>query len=101
MSGPTRAAFMLTFIAMLFLTGATVRDLAFLLPYRSEIFGQYGAWIASYLAILAFNLFVWSQELLSMIALKGPGQKLRHLDRELHAGAQADDDIASPFDNEA
>lgn len=66
----------------LFLLG----ELHYLAPYRLELLRRYGAFLAL-CALAAFvNLLVGALFLQRRFLLKGAGQKLRHLDREIQTG---------------
>lgn len=72
-------------------------ELRFLIPYRHVLFGQYGALLLFWLAVLFVNLFAAVYALERKLFLKDTGRKLSHVDTQVLAG---DAPLDSPFPDE-
>lgn len=61
-------------------------ELAFLVPYRREMFAHYGVEIVFFAALLFVNLFAASFLFVRKFLLKETGQKLLHMDKQIKSG---------------
>ena len=71
------------YLALLFFVMGQLR---FLTPWRSLILHQYWQAIAGYSALLIVNLFGVVIYVQRKVFLKDAGQKLIHLDKQIHSG---------------
>jgi hypothetical protein len=75
-------------IVMLLAYGFWLLDqLKFMAAYKAVLFHAYAAWILSFVAALAVNLFGLALALGRRVFLKNTGRKLSHLDRQFNVGA--------------
>lgn len=66
----------------------------FLIPYRHVVFIKYGAVVASFAAALFVNLFACIYLVCRFVFLKDTGQKLAHLEKQLHSGDSLSDELS-------
>jgi len=94
------AAFVATLI-FLALGFGLMRELHFLVPWRSLILHSYLQSIALYSALLFSNLLgltIWIER---KLFLRDTGRKLRHLDQEIHSGhSELSEEITAQFGHE-
>ena len=94
------AAFVATLI-FLALGFGLMRELDFLVPWRSLILHSYLQSIALYCALLFSNLLgltIWIER---KFFLRDTGRKLRHLDQEIHSGhSELSEEITAQFGQE-
>jgi hypothetical protein len=94
------AAFVATLI-FLALGFGLMRELHFLVPWRSLILHSYLQGIALYCALLFANLLgltIWIER---KFFLRDTGRKLRHLDQEIHTGqSELSGEILAQFGDE-
>lgn len=85
------------FAATVCLLGALLyglQEATFLVPYRQLIWGKYAATIAVFCGLLFFNLFAFFYLLTRKAFLKDTGQKLAHLEKDLHTGGAVSEELA-------
>ncbi len=70
-------------------------EFGYLAPYRDRLVAQYGAVIATYVAVLAFDTFVLVYWFCRRLGLGDAGRKLRRLEGEVRAGATFDGELAA------
>lgn len=71
-----------------------LQECTFLVPYRQLIWSRYGPTIATFAGLLLVNLFALFHLLIRTAFLKGTGQKLAHLEKELRTGGAISEELA-------
>ena len=79
-------AFFITTILLLGLGLYLLGECRFLVPYRRVLLEHYGPTIALFAAALFANCFAAVYLIGTKLFLKGTGQKLSHLEKQLRAG---------------
>ncbi len=82
-------AALFTFISLVVLVVVLMDRLKFLIPAKSLIFHSYGQTIGIFTLALFLNLFLALFLLLRRVFLKGTGQKLLHMDKQMKTGHSA------------
>jgi hypothetical protein len=65
----------------------------FLIPYRHVLFGEYGSVLALFAGALFLNMFAGVYLVCRVLFLKETGQKLAHLEKQLHTGESLSDEL--------
>lgn len=78
---------LLTVILMTVLLFALMSELSYLSRYREHLFTSHGTAIALFFACLFGNVFAAVHTLNRKFFLKGAGQKLSHLDKQIRDGS--------------
>jgi len=82
-------------IAMLLALGFWLMgELKFFVPYKLVLWRAYATPILGYIGILSVNVFAATFVLIRKFFLKDTGQKLSHLDKQLHVGQT---DVPAPW----
>jgi hypothetical protein len=71
-----------------------LQECTFLVPYRQLIWLKYWPTIAVFAGVLLVNLFALFYHLIRTVFLKGTGQKLAHLEKELRTGGAISEELA-------
>ena len=77
-----------TTVLLLTLLFVLLDQLSFLRPYKRHLWQAHGDFLLLYVSLLATNIFAATLVVTRKIGLKTTGQKLRHLDQELHGNAR-------------
>lgn len=78
---------LLTVVVLTVLLFALMGELSYLSRYRDHLLTTHGAEIALFFACLFVNIFAAVHTLNRKFFLKGTGQKLSHLDKQLRDGS--------------
>jgi hypothetical protein len=78
---------LLAALATFLLVGWLAGELSYLAPYKRAIFTQYGWHIGLATLIVYVNLSGWFYLIARWMFLRGSGQKLTHIDRQLESPA--------------
>ena len=71
-----------------------LQECTFLVPYRQLIWTEYAQTILTFAGVLLINLFALFYHLIRTAFLKGTGQKLAHLEKELRTGGAISEELA-------
>lgn len=79
------------FIAIFFLL---LEECNFLIPYRTLLLEKYLGQIASFAALLFFNLFALMYLIVRKLLLKETGRKLAHVEKQIRTGESISEELS-------